>query len=173
MTQKHFVKEQFSQFQNSEQKNPQPLQSKPASSFSPLPSPPPPNARVIPNLSYNVLLLMTKLPYVSVPGVQYRPREGLVFFVKDPRGDYSNAFIEAYQKVMQTLKTTDIQIQAGYPQEEVRSMVTRCNLQYNQCHFSFNELNSTLKIVSASSLQFKQAKKFLTDKFCQPAVKRH
>ena len=173
MTPKYFVKEQSSQFQNSEQKNPQPLQSEPASGSSPLPSPPPPNARVIPNLSCDVLLLMPKLPYFSVPGVQYRPREGLVFFVEDPQDVYSAAFIEKYRKVMQTLQTTNIHIQVEYPREEVRSIVASYNQRYKQCHFSFNEHNSTIKIISASSrhMQFQQAKKFLMDIFWRHAVK--
>ena len=172
VTQGSLPQEQPSQVQIPEQVNPQLQEYKaaPHSQSPPLPQPPP-DARVIPNLSSDILLLMPKLPYVSVAGVQYRPREGLVFFVSDPQGAYSDAFIEAYQKVMQTLKSTEIPIKAEYPREEVRSMVASYNQRYNQCHFSFNELNSIMKIVSASSRQFEQAKKFLTDIFCRPAVK--
>ena len=114
---------------------------------------------------------MPKLQYFSVPGVQYRPREGLVFFVEDPQDVYSTAFIEKYQKVMHTLQTTNIHIQAEYPREEVRSIVAIYNQRYNQCHFSFNKHNSTIKIVSASYRQFRQAKQFLMDKFWWHAVK--
>ena len=171
MTQGSLPQEQPSQVQIPEPVNPQLQEYKaaPHSQSPPLPQPPP-DARVIPNLSSDILLLMPKLPYVSVAGVQYRPREGLVFFASDPQGAYSDAFIEAYQKVMQTLKSTEIPIKAEYPREEVRSMVASYNQRYNQCHFLFNELNSTMKIVSASSRQFEQAKKFLTDIFCRPVV---
>lgn len=151
-----------------EQVNPQPQ------SGGALPLPPPPaGAREIANLSTDVLLLMPKLAYTNTPGIQYHPHEGRVFVFGDSENNHdscSDAFLDAYHKVLQSLKNTSIAVQADHPREEVRTLVANYNQRYNQCHFLFNEQNSTVNIVSASSRQFEQAKKFLTDKFLQPAA---
>ena len=151
-----------------EQVNPQPQNG----GASPLP-PPPAGAREIANLSTDVLLLMPKLAYTNTPGIQYHPHEGRVFVFGDSeanRDSCCDAFLDAYHKVLQSLKNTSIAVQAEHPREEVRTLVANYNQRYNQCHFLFNEQNSTVNIVSASSRQFEQAKKFLTDIFFRPAA---
>ena len=140
------------------------------SGASPL-SLPPPGARVISNLSSDVLLLMPKLPYIITPGVQYCAYEERVFILgKDDQNASSDAFLEAYRKVTSSVKSAEIQINAEHSKVEVNSVVVEYNQRYKQCFFAFNDQNGKLKIISSSSRQFEQAKKLLTEMFCRPDV---
>lgn len=132
--------------------------------------PPLPNVRVIPNLNVDVLLLMSKLPNVRISGIQYLASDGKVFVFGNSQDTCAEAFVVAYEKVIQTLKSTNIPVQAEYPQEKVTCLVANYNRRYNRCHFSFDEQNRTIKIISASSRQFEQTKRFLMDIVCRGVV---
>ena len=150
-----------------------PLQNKATCSVASKPTPPL-NAQSVSNLNTDVLLLMSKLPHINTPGVEYSPQQGQVLILGDSKEEqeaYIGTFQSAYQKILQTLKADAIEVPAEYPKEEIDSLVAHYNQQYNQCHFSLNEQSSTVKIVSVSSRQFDQAKKFLHEKLCQPVVR--
>ena len=148
---------------------------------SPLPSPtlpssalplPPSGARVISNLSCDVLLLMPKMPYIITPGVQYRAYEERVFILgKYDQSASSGVFLEAYRKVKSSVKVAEMEVNAEHPREEIKSVVVEYNQRYKQCFFVFNEQTGKLKIISNSSRQFEQAKRLLVDMFCRPAVR--
>ena len=155
---------------------PPPLSSPPLPSLQPpsLPSPlpsPPSEARVISNLCCDVLLLMPKLPYIITPGVQYRAYEERVFILHEDLNASADAFLEAYRKVVSSVKSTEIEVNAELPREEIKSVVVEYNQRYKRCFFVFNEHNSKLKIISTSVRQYEQAQKLLADMFCRPAVR--
>ena len=168
-TQEHFRSSQVQRISFQAGISPQPLSG--AVAQAPPLSSPPPGARVISNLSCDVLLLMPKLPYIITPGVQYRPYEERVFILgKDDQNASSDAFLEAYRKVTSSVKSIEIEANAEHSKEEIKSVVIEYNQRYKQCFFAFNEQNGRMKIISTSSRQFEQAKKLLVDKFCRPSV---
>ena len=168
-TQEHFRSSQVQIISAQAGISPQPLSG--AVAQAPPLSSPPPGARVISNLSCDVLLLMPKLPYIITPGVQYRAYEERVFILgKDDQNASSDAFLEAYRKVTSSVKSIEIEVNAEHSKEEIKSVVVEYNQRYKQCFFVFNEQNGRMKIISTSSRQFEQAKKLLVDMFCRPSV---
>ena len=66
---------------------------------------------------------------------------------------------------MSYLNTTELQVNAEHPKEEIKTVVIEYNQHYKQCFFAFNEQNCKLEIISTSSPNFDHSQRLLIDLF--------
>ena len=134
------------------------------------PSPPPPSdsPHIFSNLSPEVLALLAKIPEGDLPGVQYHPKEGTVNIEsrsKEELEDRISRFQTAYQGILgaRKLKVEPVEVPPALDDEVAEQITASFNKQYNQCVFIYYAEPRVVKIVSASSRQFDQAKKLLVE----------
>ena len=121
---------------------------------------------VVPSLIPDVLALLEKLPEGRIPGVYYRPSEGVVYIKKNAPEDTNFKFQIEYQCManqQRKLKIGTIPVPSGWVVTDVKQVVAAFNGKYDRCVFLLGE--ELVKIISNSSRQFEQAKKLLLEEF--------
>ena len=117
----------------------------------------------LPELIPDVLAMLEKLPEGRIPGVYYRPSEGVVYIKKKAPEDTSFKFQTAYQTMvsqqLRKLKVDTVPVPSGWLVTDVKQVVADFDGKYDQCVFLLGE--ELVKIISNSSRQFEQAKKLL------------
>ena len=119
------------------------------------------------NFSPDVLILMPKLR--EIPGLKYFPEKGRVEVAgvsSEEREKIISKFQETYQQIVtnRQLKTDTLELPPTSKAENIVKLLSEFNEKYHQCHFSYNSISHSVKIVSISSRQFEQAKKLLKDR---------
>ena len=121
---------------------------------------------VVPSLIPDILAMLAKLPEGRIPGVYYRPSEGVVYIKKKAPEDTSLKFQDAYRTMVgqqRKLKVDTVPVPSGWVVTDVKQVVADFDGKYNQCVFLLGE--ELVKIISNSSRQFEQARKLLLEEF--------